>query len=441
MMWIYVCYFEARPFLKIFRWTAAKLRKSKYTAWLAPRVLDSALSEEPGVLETTEQSLRRDPTGLWWLDPWRLFAGPVLWLRSRKREALLEIDERGRTRGGTIPDGLVLALGASLVILVGLRGLEAQEDPLASSPDTEFVGDVRTLESKQADAKARRERIEQLGDAAHWWAYSVLAFAAVSHFRRRRPFDLPEPEPASPPIHGGTLARTIVLGFIVYHCTAVGTAFVPDYPITAAWRTEIRKPFGEWVRGTNQEQSWKMFAPNPPTGNTFMRTVVITQDGESYQVGNDQYTNRPYVFWYNDRMRKMHRRMIGKSKWYLRYWGQYHCRDWAFNHDGELPKEVRVLKLKTPIPNPEELAKAGVPSDPRKRKLRRELVQTHTCTPDVITPEMKQRRGWPLTEADHELLEQRPIRAQAEAVNKRLSWAKRKDFGRDEEDEAKDGTE
>src|SRR5690606_2812748 len=109
-----------------------------------------------------------------------------------------------------------------------------------------------------------------------------------------------------------------------------------------------------------------------------------------YQVGKDHYSNRPYVFWYNDRMRKMHRRMVGKSKWYLRYWGQYHCRDWALTHDGRLPKEVRILKLKTGIPTPEELVEAGVPSDPRKRKLHRELIETHTCKPDVITPEIKQ---------------------------------------------------
>ncbi|HVH98556.1 MAG TPA: hypothetical protein VM869_07595 [Enhygromyxa sp.] len=463
MMWIYVAYFEARPFLRIFRWLAALLRKSKYTTWLAPRVFDSALSEDTGVLETTEQSLGRDPTGPWWLDPWKLFVGPLLLLRSRKREALLEIEERGQTRGGTIPDALVLALGASLVILVGLRGLEAQDDPLAASNDTQFVGDVRSLggEDKQAELKARKQRIDRLGDAARWLAYSMLAFAAVSHFRRRRPFDQVDgparteavlvsmpwrpnilttyqvtSRPAEPAIMGGTVLRTVALGFVLYHCSAVAVLFVPDYPITNAWRGELKKPFGDWVRGTNQEQSWKMFAPNPPTSNTFMRTVVIDQDGASYQVGNDHYANRPYVFWYNDRMRKMHRRMIGKSKWYLRYWGQYHCRDWAFNHDGQLPQEVRMLKLKTPIPSPEELAEAGEPSDPRKRKLRRELVETYTCTSDVITPEMKLRRGWPLTEDDQRILDSRPKRAEIEANNKRSNWDKRDDFGGKKKDEA-----
>ncbi|MFO7566718.1 MAG: hypothetical protein R6X02_29010 [Enhygromyxa sp.] len=456
MLWTYVAYFEARPFLRIFAWLLALLRKSRFTAWLAPRRLDPALSEEPGVLETAEQSLRRDPSGPWWLDPWRLLVGPVLLLRSRKREALLEIDERGRTRGGTIPDALVLALGASLVILVSLRGLEAQQEPSASTTTTKFIGDARSLEpdAQQQEAKARNERIARLADAAHWWAYSVLAFAAVSHFRRRGRFDQvdqvdppageasgkPAPngpaQPPQPPIMGGTVLRTVALGFMLYHSTAVAAIFVPDYPITQAWRGELNKMFGGWVRGTNQQQSWKMFAPNPPRGNTFMRTIVVDQDGQSYQVGNDHYTNRPYVFWYNDRMRKMHRRMVGKSKWYLRYWGQYHCRDWAFENDGELPKEVQVFKLRTSIPSPEELAEAGEPSDPRQRKLRRELLQTHTCKPDVITPELKLRKGWTLTEADQRILDNRAKRLELDDKNKRSSWDKREDFGGKKKDEA-----
>ncbi len=445
MMWIYVAYFEADAFLRVFRWLAARLRRSKATAWLAPRAFDVAFSEEPGVLETAEQAIRRDPTGPWWQDPWRLLVGPIAVLRRRERAALLDVEDRGRTRGGTIPDALVLALGALLVLLISLRGLEAQDDPLASSNKTTFVGDVRTLEDEpnksQDELRARKQRIARLGDAAHWLAYSLFAFAAVSAFRRRGRFDQVEPaakpaaseagaagEPADRPIMAGTLLRTAALGFMLWHCSAVAALFIPDYPITAAWRGEVRKVHGDWIRGTNQQQSWKMFAPNPPTRNTFMRTVVIDVDGEAYQVGKDHYSNRPYVFWYNDRMRKMHRRMIGKSKWYLRYWGQYHCRDWAFNNDGRLPKEIRVFRLRTPIPTPDQARERG-PSDPRKRKLERKLIETHTCEPDVIDPEMKLRRGWPLTPADERLLDSRPKRLELDAENKRKSWAKRKDFG------------
>jgi hypothetical protein len=446
MIWVYVAYFEAHWFLRVFRWFVAQLRRTRLTAKLVPARIDAALSEDPEQLETAAASLRRDPTGPWWLDPWRLLVGPILLLRSRKRDALVEIEDRGRTRGGTIPDALVLALGAGLLVLVSLRGLEAQTDPLANSNPTTFVGALGDLEpdAKQVEARARKQRIARLGDAAHWWAYSVLLIGFVAQFRRRGRFDQVDPEPsadpkpaasapaehvAEPAIIGGTFLRTIVLGFTLYHCTAVATLFIPDYPITQTWRGDVATVFGDWIRGTNQQQSWKMFAPNPPTSNTFMRTLVIDHDGEAYQVGTDHYTNRPYVFWYNDRTRKMHRRMIGKSKWYLRFWGDYHCRDWAFNNDGQLPKEVRVLKLRTPIPSPEELAKAGVPSDPRERKLRSELVETHLCKPDVLTPEIKQRRGWPLTEADQRILDGKAKRVEIEARTKRTNWAKRIDFG------------
>jgi len=434
MMWIYVAYFEARPFLRIFRWSAAKLRRFKATAWLAPRLLDSALRDDASVLETAEQTLRRDPTGPWWLDPWRLVVGPVVLLRSRKREAVLAIDAGGRPRGGRIPDFAVLALGLALVGLVCLRGLEAEPEPAAAANQADFSGDVRTLNAEQSEA--RKQRIARLGDAAYWWAYAAIGLAVVSHFRRRGRFDqvdqadeVDQVAPAEPVLIGGTLMRTVVLGFVLYHCVAVATHFIPDYPITNAWRGETMRGFSAWVSGTNQSQSWKMFAPNPPQGNTFMRTLVVDVDDQAYQVGKDHYSNRPYVFWYNDRMRKMHRRMIGKSKWYLRYWGQYHCRDWALSHDGQLPKEVRVLKLNTPIPSPDQLKQSGEPSDPRTRKLRSELVQTHTCEPNVLTPELKQRRGWELTAADQQLLDGASKRAEAEAKNKRSSWDNRKGFG------------
>ncbi|HLT37240.1 MAG TPA: hypothetical protein VK034_13195, partial [Enhygromyxa sp.] len=105
-------------------------------------------------------------------------------------------------------------------------------------------------------------------------------------------------------------------------------------------------------------------------------------------------------------------------------------------NDGQLPKEVRVFKFKTDIPPPEELAAAGVPSDPRKRKLRRELLETHTCRPDVITSEMKQRRGWPLTEDEQRALDNRSRRREIEEENKRSSWDKREDFGGKKKDEA-----
>ncbi|NVB37357.1 hypothetical protein G6O69_05905 [Pseudenhygromyxa sp. WMMC2535] len=493
MMWIYVAYFEAGSFLKIFRWFAVQLRRWKATRWLAPKWCDAALAEDDSVLETTAQTWRRDGAGPWWLDPWRLLAAPFL-LITRKA-TLAEVASDAQERGARIPDALVLALGVVLFALMGLRGLEAKTEADMEAEHGEVGVEqspedaASAREARKLEAVAKRERIEGLGDATWWWAYAVLGFAAVSHFRKRGPFDRvvagepgqpgqpgqpdqaaasdatadgeaasededatveeapeaakaskpasgaskpesgasePAPGLATPPLIPGTLMRTIVLGFMAWHFSAVTALFIPTYSVTQAWRGDVSKVFGGWARGLNVTQSWKMFSPNPPRSNTFMRTVVVDQDEEPYMVGKDHYTNRPKVFWYNDRERKMHRRMVGKSKWYLKYWGQYHCRKWAFEHDGQLPKEVKVLRLKTNIPKPESLKG---PSDPRERKLKRNVVETYTCKSDDVAPDMKQRRGWPLTERDEDRLESEARRLERSVESTRESWAKRTDFG------------
>jgi hypothetical protein len=438
MMWFYPAFFEAKPFLIAGRWLRDRLRRRKLTRLFAPKLLDDALSEGPGVLETSEQALRRDPTGPWWLDPWRLVVGAAALLRERDRSALRTTVERGRVRGGRIPDAVVLAVIGTAVLLVTLRGLEAKIE----TPDKTVILDPV---AQKAEVEQRKKRLEQLGDAGHWWAYAGLGLAAISHFRRRPAQDqLPRDRAGSesgsnpvvlaePQLIGGTLMRTIVLGFTIYHCAAIGVTFIPRYTVTQAWRVESTKTFGDYVSGTNLGQSWKMFAPNPPRANTFMRTVIVDTEGSSFQVGKDHYSERPYVFWYNDRERKMHRRMIGKSKWYLRYWGEYHCRDWALNNDGVLPKEVRMYKLKTAIPPPDVLAESGKPSNPRERKLQTELVETHTCDADVVTPEMKQRRGWSLTDEDYAQLDADAKQSELTADAKRKQWGARKDFGGDAE--------
>jgi hypothetical protein len=453
MLWVYFAFFLASPWLRLFRWTARGLRRSRFTAWLAPAWLDSALDERPadqrgGVVETGKQTLDRDPSGPWWLDPWRMLVGPITLLRRRSRTALVEIDRAARERGGRIPDALALAMLAVVVSLAVMRGLEAQSPTERTIGKTTFVSDVRTYdgpdrEAQQAAAKEREARIERLGKATKIWAVSLLAFAAVAHFRRRGPLDrVPagKPDeaatrPGEPVLIGGPLVRTAVLGFMLWHSGAVASLFTPTYPITAAWRGEVRQVFGEWVNGTNTTQSWKMFAPNPPRGNAFMRTIAVDQNGEEWilagPLGDDHFENRSRVFFWNDRMRKMHRRMSGKSKWYLRHWAEFHCREWALEHDGELPREIQIVLVKTPIPKPDQLEK---PSDPRKRKVTIKELQTHPCEPNGdLTPTMKQRRGIPLDERDLVELESDERRRERETETKRRTWAARKDWGGDPE--------
>lgn len=453
MLWVYFAFFTASPWLKLAQWKVRTLRRWKFTAWLAPAWLDPAIAERPadepqGVVETAKQTLVRDPSGPWWVDPWRLLVGPIHLLRRRSRAALVEIDQAARERGGRIPDVLVLAVLGVVVALTVMRGLEAQSPTERTVGSTTFVSDVRSAdgpnrEGHKADAEAREARIEQLGKAAKLCAVSLLAFALVAHFRRRDPLDRipatkpgePEAKPGEPVLIGGPLIRTAVLSFMLWHSGAVASLFTPTYPITAAWRGEVRSVFGEWISGTNTSQSWKMFAPNPPRGNAFMRTIAVDQNGEEWilggPLGDDHFENRKRVFFWNDRMRKMHRRMTGKSKWYLRYWSEFHCREWALEHDGELPREIQIVLVKTPIPLPDKLEK---PSDPRKRKVSLKLLQTHSCSPSGdLTPTMKERRGIPLDEGDLAELESEDRRRERETETKRRNWAARKDWGGDPE--------
>ncbi|GEM_PF-1511105 len=452
MMWMYVVFFDAEVYLVIFRFCAKLLRRWKWTAWMAPEACDAALSSDSGVLESATETLERDATGPWWSDPYKLFVGPL-----RMNRDVAAFDREAGKRGGRIPDAVVLVAIVGLLGMIGLRGLEAKtEADLEATRNIAPEDQAEQREARKVEAKARKERLDLLAKTGWWWSFAVLGVGAAFHFRKRRNFDLlPDDRddrdgsdgkgdgvdskgdeadsdtalpsgPAAPVMIGGTLLRTFVLGFMVWHVSAVVVTFIPRYSVSKAWRSEAAKPFGSWVRAMNVSQSWKMFAPNPPRSNTFMRTVVVDLDDETYQIGTDHYTERPYVFWYNDRTRKMHRRMVGKSKWYLKYWAQYHCRDWAFEHDGQMPSEVQVLKLKTPIPKPDKL---DGPSDPRKRKLRRTEVETHACKPADVAHFMKERRGWPLTEADERAIESEARKAERDAESKRRSWAKRENFG------------
>jgi hypothetical protein len=451
MLWIYFAFFEAKPWLAAGRWKLRVLRRFAITRWLAPAWFDAWLDDRPasergGAVESGAQALGRAPSGPWWVDPWRLLVGPLTLLRRRSRAALVEVDEAARERGGRIPDALIAVMLALIVSLAVMRGLEAQSPTERTVGGTTFIGDLRDpgeqREARKAEAEARTARIEDLAKGAKLWALSLLGFALVSHFRRRSPLDRASvasegeaPRAEQPVLVGGTFVRTAVLGFMLYHSGAVATLFTPTYPITAAWRGEIRSVFGEWINGTNTSQSWKMFAPNPPRGNGFMRTIAIDENGDEWilggPLGDDHFETRSRVFFWNDRMRKMHRRMSGKSKWYLRYWSEFHCREWALEHDGVPPQEIRIVLVTTPIPKPDKLEG---PSDPRKRKVGFKELQTHACGLDGdLSPIMKQRRGIELSEADLAELEADAKRREREAETKRRNWALRKDWGGDPE--------
>ena len=303
---------------------------------------------------------------------------------ARPAQAPEDVPARGRP----LPDLLVVLLGLGLLWLIWQR-----------------VGGERELATQ-----------------VYVWFGVVLAFGLGARFMRPRPLG------GAPALAYGPAGRAIALTFLVSHALVVGLSLGPNYSIFASWRGPTRALFGGWMGVTGTSQSWKMFAPNPPRANVFMKTVVVLKDGSRWNVGNNAYDWRPNPWIWNDRIRKMHRRMVSKGQWYLRPWSNFHCREW-FLATGERPASVEIHKLVTKIPSPEQVATKGY-YDPSKLKLTDELVETHACPlAGDIPPFMKLRRGIPLSAEEQATLDAEAERDAKAAENKRRSWASRRDWG------------
>jgi len=292
------------------------------------------------------------------------------------------------TRGRSLPDLLVVALGLGLLWLIWQR------------------------------VNGERE----LGTQVYVWMGVVLAVGLGVRFLRPRPLG------GAPALAYGAPGRALALGFLVSHALVVGLSLAPNYPIFSNWRGPTRALFGGWMSVTGTAQSWKMFAPNPPRANVFMKTVVVLKDGTRWNVGNNAYDWRPNPWIWNDRLRKMHRRMLSKGQSYLRAWSNFHCREWLLA-TGEHPASVEIFKLVTKIPTPEQVASKGY-YDPYKLPLTQELVETHACPlAGDLPPFMKVRRGIPLSPEEQTLLDSEAEREARSAESKRRSWATRRDWG------------
>lgn len=297
----------------------------------------------------------------------------------------------------------------------------------------------------------RIEKVTWVETATHGWLGAMLVVAIVFRLLPTRPC---EPR-GRPPLAYGAVGRGLAFALALWHVGAVASHLFPSYPLFAKWRSQLRPFFGTWLQGTGTTQSWQMFSPNPPRSNVFMKTVVVLESGERWDLRNNAFhyrskaslPSRPNPWIVNDRMRKMQRRMVDKGKWYLSHWAAFHCRDWALQH-GEVPVEIQVRKIVTRIPPPTYVsfwvpeahkgrkdkstgAISGRPYDPRKLKVHESEVQTHKCEPKgKIPPFMKERYGIPLEAEDHAALasaEQKRTRLYA---GRRDAWEKRRDFGR-----------
>lgn len=306
-------------------------------------------------------------------------------------------------RGRAIPDLVVVVLGLLLLAIVGKR----------------IAGD------------------RDVGDLVYAWAALVMLVALTFRWLAPR---LPRvlkgmsqetgcAAPGGPPARaGGAPYRALALAALVWHFGAVALHLFPGSTVFASWRSVARGVFGSYLSVTGTTQSWNMFAPNPPRANTFLKTVVVLPDGTRWDIGDNSYNYRPFPWIYNDRMRKMHRRMIGKGKSYLRPWAFFKCRDWYLEH-GTRPWKVEMYRITTRIPGPEQVATKGW-YRPRDLKPSLEHLETHTCLKDGDLPAfMKQRHGFPLDEADERELAAAADKAARTSDQRRRSWAARRNWG------------
>ncbi len=296
------------------------------------------------------------------------------------------------------------------------------------------------------------EKVEWVGTATYWWLAAAAAVALA--FRFWPPSARSLTGARKPALAYTAFGRALALFAVVWHASAVALTLFPSYPIFSKWRSPARSVHSSWLRGVGASQGWRMFAPNPPRSNTFMKTVVVLDNGDRWDLRNNSYhygqpgstTSRPNPWIFNDRMRKMQRRMVGKGKWYLRYWADYQCREWMLEH-GEMPKEIDVKKYVNRIPDPKVTsywvpgefkgkldrgsgATVGEPFDPRKLKTREVAVQTHKCKEEDLPLRMKQRYGLPITGQDEAKAEREEQQRERKFNSRKSAWERRKDWGR-----------
>jgi hypothetical protein len=245
-----------------------------------------------------------------------------------------------------------------------------------------------------------------------WYAAGLfLAGVAFQRWRTLRGRQLPVthvPDTGAPrmPWAYGPFGRFVIGTLIVWHISAVVTWLLPEKDSLHAFRGEARKVYAFYLTRTQTDQGWGMFAPNPPRSNVFLKVLVHDQDGEVYDMRTDVYApeRKPIPWIWNDRMRKMNRRIIGgesgNTQWYRKWYARWHCRQWQLEHEGRMPEKVELVKVWYSIPSPEETAKKGyyVPEDLLERTGKEKIEHTERCRGTVmgqLPNEIRERHGLP----------------------------------------------
>lgn len=241
-------------------------------------------------------------------------------------------------------------------------------------------------------------------------AFVIMGFAAWRSARATRGISLstihPDTDRPRIPWAYGPFGRFMISSLLVWHVSAVTIWLLPEKDSLGKWRGTAREVFTKWLTTTQTDQGWGMFAPNPPRSNVFLKVLVTVEDGEVYDLKTDVYAaeRKPIPWIWNDRMRKMNRRIIGgesgNSEWYRKWYARYICRDWGMSHDGIEPKKVDLVKVWYRIPSPEETYEKGwySPEDLLERAGAEKIEHTEYCRNTVmgqIPPWVRERHGMP----------------------------------------------
>ncbi|NVB43095.1 hypothetical protein G6O69_35055 [Pseudenhygromyxa sp. WMMC2535] len=244
-----------------------------------------------------------------------------------------------------------------------------------------------------------------------WWMVFALAVAlpvstALVQRLRGGPEGKVPSEDAKPWTYAyGWFGRAFIPTFVFLHIAAVAASSIPDKDCTKSFRSPARAVATPWMHVTQTHQSWNMFAPNPTRTNVFMKVFVTDQQGELWDLYTDANSprNKQEPWFIYDRMGKITRRVTGKGKHYQKWVARYHCRQWALEHDGELPEKVEIIKQWYAIPSPQKMRKIGpyTPEEYLAKHGHQKKVYTAHCAREADgqpTNELRRRHGLPEVE-------------------------------------------
>lgn len=252
--------------------------------------------------------------------------------------------------------------------------------------------------------------LAKVEEASRWWWLLVAALALPTAvaigLRVRTGFGRRAmPAPVADSWAYGLIGRTLIATYLFVQISAVAIWAIPDKGCTESFRKPAKQIVAKWLNVTETYQSWNMFAPNPTRSNVFMYVYVTDAHDEIWDLNTDANSprNKANPWWIYDRMGKITRRVTGDGPHFQKWVARYHCRQWALEHEGELPRKVEIVKRWYVIPSPDALRKIG-PYDPGEYMAKHgksEVIYTAWCArePDgQPTNAIRARHGLPEVE-------------------------------------------